>query len=36
MEKERRLAASSDRVEIIEARIEGVAVAVRHIMGIEG
>lgn len=36
VEKERSLAESSDRVEIIDARTEGVAVAVRHIMGIEG
>lgn len=36
MEKVRRLAGSRDRVEIMDARTEGVAVAVRHIMGMEG
>ena len=36
MEKERRLVGSRHRFEIIDARTKGVAVAVRHIMGMEG
>lgn len=36
MQKVRRLAGLRERVEMMEARIEGVAVAVRQIMGTEG
>lgn len=36
VQNERRLERFSDRVETMEARMKGVAVAVRHIIGTEG